>query len=127
MTKPNLFTPKAGLEHPESENTEYKSNWNDENLKKMGLNERQIKAVMYVKEKARELGLFVDDRELLECHKCGLMEDVDINGKLLTVFEKEPNKDTGLRFKEIGNSATFRCPNCGNQISENFAKIMGRK
>jgi len=28
----------------------YKDKWNEENLKKMGLNERQIKAVMYVKE-----------------------------------------------------------------------------
>ncbi len=33
MIKPSLFTPEAGLEHPESENTEYKSNWNDDCLK----------------------------------------------------------------------------------------------
>lgn len=85
---------------------------------------RNFSQLVKLKEKARELGLFLDDRELLECHKCGLMEDVDINGKLLTVFEKEPNKDTGLRFKEIGNSSTFRCPNCGYQISENVEKIM---
>jgi len=85
---------------------------------------RHFSQLVKLKEKGKELGLFVDDRELLECHKCGLMEDVDINGKLLTVFEKEPNKDTGLRFKEIGNSATFRCPNCGNQISEKVEKIM---
>jgi ATP-dependent DNA helicase RecG len=31
----------------------YKDKWNEENLKKMGLNERQIKAVMYVKEKGK--------------------------------------------------------------------------
>jgi ATP-dependent DNA helicase RecG len=30
--------------------TFYKDKWNEENLKKLGLNERQIKAVMYVKE-----------------------------------------------------------------------------
>ncbi len=31
----------------------YKDKWNEENLKKIGLNERQIKAVMYVKEKGK--------------------------------------------------------------------------
>ena len=31
----------------------YKDKWNEENLKKLGLNERQIKAVMYVKEKGK--------------------------------------------------------------------------
>lgn len=31
----------------------YKDKWNEESLKKMGLNERQIKAVMYVKENGR--------------------------------------------------------------------------
>ena len=31
--------------------TFYKDKWNEENLKKLGLNERQIKAVMYVKKK----------------------------------------------------------------------------
>ena len=30
-----------------------KDKWNEENLKKSGLNERQIKAVMYVKEKGK--------------------------------------------------------------------------
>ena len=33
--------------------TFYKNKWNEENLKKLGLNERQIKAVMYVKENGR--------------------------------------------------------------------------
>ena len=31
--------------------TFYKDKWNEENLKKLGLNDRQIKAVMYVREK----------------------------------------------------------------------------
>lgn len=31
----------------------YKDIYNEENLRKMGLNERQIKAVMYVKEKGK--------------------------------------------------------------------------
>jgi ATP-dependent DNA helicase RecG len=33
--------------------TFYKDKWNEENLKKLGLNERQIKAVMYVKENGK--------------------------------------------------------------------------
>lgn len=33
--------------------TFYKDKWNEENLKKRGLNDRQIKAVMYVKENIR--------------------------------------------------------------------------
>jgi ATP-dependent DNA helicase RecG len=33
--------------------TFYKNKWNEENLKKRGLNDRQIKAVMYVKEKGK--------------------------------------------------------------------------
>ena len=33
--------------------TFYKDKWNEENLKKLGLNERQIKAVMYVKERGK--------------------------------------------------------------------------
>jgi len=31
----------------------YKDKWNEENLKKLGLNERQIKAVMYIREKGK--------------------------------------------------------------------------
>jgi len=31
----------------------YRDRWSDENLRKLGLNERQIKAVMYVKERGK--------------------------------------------------------------------------
>jgi len=31
----------------------YKDKWNEENLKKLGLNDRQIKAVMYIREKGK--------------------------------------------------------------------------
>jgi len=77
-----------------------------------------VKRLEKVKEKAKSLRVFVDDRKLLECSECGLMEDIDIKGRLLTVFKKAPDKDTGLRFEEIKNSKTFRCPNCGKIISE---------
>jgi transcription elongation factor Elf1 len=100
---------------------------NSSKSKKTLISNRLVKAVkqlVKINKEAESLGLFVDDRELLECPKCGLMEDVDINGTLFTVFENSPNKDTGLRFKKIKNSKTFCCPNCGQQISENIKKIL---
>ncbi len=72
--------------------------------------------IVKLKEKAKKLGMFTDDRELIECPECGLMEDVDINGRLFTVFKKSPYKDTGLKFKEMKNSR-FRCPNCREIIT----------
>lgn len=35
-------------------------------------------------ETAREFGLFIDDRELLTCTSCGLMEDVTADGRVIT-------------------------------------------
>lgn len=72
--------------------------------------------IVKLKEKAKKLGMFADDRELLECSKCGLMEDVDIRGMLFTVFRKSPYKDTGMEFKEMKNGR-FRCPNCKEIIA----------
>ena len=37
-----------------------------------------------VKAQARALGIFTDDRELLECPNCGLLEDVTAKGLLVT-------------------------------------------
>lgn len=34
-----------------------------------------------VREKARKLGIYVGDRELLTCPKCGIMEDVLADGR----------------------------------------------
>lgn len=82
-----------------------------------------VNRLVKIKEEARSLGIFVDDRNLLECPKCGLMEDIDSYGRLFTVFKNAPRKDTGLRFKEMKN-VKFRCPNCGEKISENVAKIL---
>jgi Zn finger protein HypA/HybF involved in hydrogenase expression len=67
--------------------------------------------LQHVKAEAAQLGIFTDDRELLECSKCGLKEDVDVHGFLLTCFEDSLGKDTGLRFKEVTDSE-FRCPKC---------------
>jgi hypothetical protein len=76
-----------------------------------------------VQKKARALGLFVDDRELLGCPGCKLVEDVTCNGLLATYFpnaDGKPNseavgKDTGLRFVELPKGR-FRCPSCGDIV-----------
>jgi len=43
----------------------YKDKWNEENLKKLGLNDRQIKAVMYVKENEK-----ITNKEYQEINDC---------------------------------------------------------
>ena len=71
---------------------------------------RQLQALQ---EQARRLGLFANDRELLECPSCGLTEDVLANGQLITNRDVgEP--DTGLRFIEpTTEDGPFACPACG--------------
>jgi hypothetical protein len=67
--------------------------------------------------KARELGVFPGDRELLECRKCGLMEDVACGGLLFTCHPGSLDEDTGLRFLDLG-VGRFRCPSCGSVVRE---------
>ncbi len=66
-----------------------------------------------VKQQARALGIFTDDRELLECPSCGLLEDVTAEGLLVT-YPKDSKKpeDTGLRFRQL-DMLSFQCPACG--------------
>jgi hypothetical protein len=66
--------------------------------------------------KARALGIFVEDRELLKCSRCGLMEDVLIGGLLVTYHQGRDPADTGLRFKESKADGRFTCPMCGTEI-----------
>ena len=68
-----------------------------------------------IQEKARALGLFVGDRELLSCPACGLRENVLFSGELITEHEEAPDTDTGLRFEEL-TSCCFRCPACGGRL-----------
>ena len=70
-----------------------------------------------VQVEARTLGMFVDDRELLACRRCGLAEDVSFAGLLITNCSTDSGEDTGLRFKEI-TSGKFRCPKCGAIMTE---------
>jgi rubredoxin len=67
--------------------------------------------------KARALGVFADDRELLECPVCGLMENVAASGFLFTCRPESLDEDTGLRFEELSRDR-FRCPDCGATVRE---------
>jgi hypothetical protein len=69
-----------------------------------------------LKEQAQALGLFVGDRDLLECTTCGLLEDVAFSGELITCKPSQEGQDTGLRFAEV-SANRFRCPACGAIVS----------
>lgn len=59
------------------------------------------------------VGLFVGDRELLDCAHCGLLEDVLIDGRLVThQAGAEDTADSGLRFAAT-EDGDFVCPQCG--------------
>jgi rubredoxin len=73
--------------------------------------------VVALQEQARSLGIFADDRELLECPKCGLLEDVTFTGQLITWRPPDEGQDTGLRFEELPQGC-FRCPACGSMVYE---------
>jgi hypothetical protein len=65
--------------------------------------------------KARSLGLFTNDRELLECPACGLLEDVSSTGLLITCRAPALGEDTGLRFVQLTDNF-FSCPSCSRQV-----------
>ncbi|MBC8431753.1 MAG: hypothetical protein H8D96_07510 [Desulfobacterales bacterium] len=71
----------------------------------------------YVHRLAQESGLFLNDRELLNCEHCGLQEDVDITGRLITYKSGEAVFDSGMRF-EKGEGGTYVCPICGEPARE---------
>lgn len=69
-----------------------------------------------IKAQARALGIFTDDRELLDCSNCGLLEDVTSEGLLVTYPKDSVDlKDCGLRFLPEGKTS-FACPACGTRI-----------
>jgi hypothetical protein len=77
---------------------------------------RQLAARLAVlQEQARALGLFVGDRDLLQCGSCGLLEDVTFAGQLITCKPSSEGRDTGLRFEELSPNR-FRCPACGSVV-----------
>jgi len=48
------------------------------------LNRSLLRQIRHVHGLAQEHGLFLNDRELLRCDSCALLEDVDIKGRLIT-------------------------------------------
>jgi len=71
----------------------------------------------HLKQQAKSLGLFADERELLACSECGLQEDVLADGRLVTYLEGHTNpQDSGLRFTET-DEGIFACPQCGASIA----------
>ncbi|HQO09317.1 MAG TPA: hypothetical protein PLK90_07750 [Clostridiales bacterium] len=76
------------------------------------------KRIAELQEQAKALGLFTNDRELLECPACGLKEDVEVYGKLITYIGEYSHNDTGLRFKETEKDKIYICPNCGKDVEE---------
>ena len=76
-----------------------------------------VRELIALQQQARTLGLFTDDRELLACPVCGLLEDVTSMGLLITYSKDSPQqKDSGLRFTEI-DGTRFICPSCGTSIT----------
>jgi len=73
--------------------------------------------IVALQAKARALGLFANDRELIECQKCGLLEDVIVTGQLITCHSSALGRDTGLRFEKLSQNR-FRCPACGSIIRQ---------
>jgi len=70
-----------------------------------------VRRLQAAKRLARELGMFVEDRDLLECPACGLWEDVTGEG-CLVVYQNDPSQmDSGLRFREV-DETHFVCPGC---------------
>jgi hypothetical protein len=69
-----------------------------------------------LKKKAQALGMFTDDRELLECPACGLKENVAFDGVLFTCRGDAIDVDTGLRFIEPDEDGVSTCPGCGRSV-----------
>lgn len=67
-----------------------------------------------LQKRAKALGVFANDRELLECPRCGLMEDVTSIGLLITCRATALGDDTGLRFVQLAEDI-FRCPSCAHR------------
>ena len=69
------------------------------------------KRLQEVHHRAEAAGLFIEDRDLLQCPRCGLMEDVGFDGRLMTYLRTDADtKDSGLRFEL--NKKQCICPFC---------------
>lgn len=73
--------------------------------------------IVALQKQMKALGMFANDRELLECPRCGLLENVSVEGMLFTCHTNDLSTDTGLRFEEL-TTESFRCPSCGQTVHE---------
>ena len=73
--------------------------------------------IVALQQQMKALGMFANDRELLQCPRCGIMEDVTHEGFLITCREPDLGLDTGLRFEPI-TEESYRCPSCGQTMQE---------
>ena len=75
-----------------------------------------------LQKRAKALGVFANDRELLECPRCGLLEDVTCAGLLITCRGDALGEDTGLRFVQLADNI-FRCPSCAQRVEAPAAEL----
>lgn len=79
-----------------------------------------------LQKRAKALGLFANDRELLACPRCGLLEDVTSVGLLITCRARSLGEDTGLRFVQLADQV-FCCPSCANRVDAVTEREKARK
>jgi len=75
-----------------------------------------------LQKRAKALGVFANDRELLECPRCGLLEDVSSAGMLITCRAASLGEDTGLRFVQLTDNI-FSCPSCSRRLEIPSAEL----
>ena len=79
-----------------------------------------VEDIIRIQKQAKSLGIFVNDRELLECTGCDLVEDVAFDGSLMTYHrDSDDMTDSGLRFEEM-DEEKYRCPVCGTVSKAQF-------
>lgn len=80
-----------------------------------------VAQLQVLRQQGEALGLFMEDRDLLECPSCGLQEDVAADGRLITHERETPDApDTWLRFTELPDGQ-FACPRCHTVIAGNVS------
>jgi hypothetical protein len=103
-------TQNKGTKKKRKENGDYESFLED--IKALA------KQISIIHKHAEAMGLFINDRELLEC-SCGWMEDVAFDGRLITYRRGQSTQDSGLRFIKVDED-TFRCPICRAHLKAEF-------
>ena len=76
-----------------------------------------LRKIIRVQSLAQKKGLFLNDRELLHCRHCGLLEDVKYTGLLITYKAGDDVSDTGLRFEQ-DKEGGYICPFCGSRVEK---------